>query len=424
MRRGSEPAAHASTLPARRTRRLAIASRTAVDRLALARLISIAGGAAAYTALMFTIFRETHSAAWLSAAALATFGAEGFFGPFVGALGDRFDRRRVMIASDIAGAACFGAMALTRQPGPLLVLACLSAIVETPFFAASIAAVPNLVGPDLIGWANGRLTASRNLGIALGPVVGGLLLARLGVGRVFAINALTFLVSAAIVATVRGRFHEQDQSARGRLGIRAGFSHLLRTPTLMAVTLAWNVSAIGFGFGIVADVPLAEKFGVGAVGFGLIVTCWGGGSVVGSLAGRLTDRREIKALVLGLVVTAVTGLAIGVSPLFALILVAILVMGMGDALAEVATRGIQQRHTPDALRSRVSAASEGLVNLTMAVSFALGGVVVSALGPQPAYAFGGVSAGLGAIVLVLVVRRSAPRARVTSPGDPPAPARG
>ena len=53
---------------------MATATRTAVYRLALARLISIGGGAAAYTALMFTIFRETHSAAWLSAAALATFG--------------------------------------------------------------------------------------------------------------------------------------------------------------------------------------------------------------------------------------------------------------------------------------------------------------------------------------------------------------
>jgi predicted MFS family arabinose efflux permease len=329
-----------------------------------------------------------------------------------------------MIASDLAGAACFGAMALTKEPGPLLALACVSAIVETPFFSASMAAVPNLVGPDLIGWANGRLAASRNLGIALGPSVGGLLLTRLGVGRVFAINALTFIVSAALVATVRGRFAEDRQPGHRRLGLRAGFSHLLREPMLVAVTLAWNVSAIGFGLGIVADVPLAESFGAGAVGFGLMITCWGGGSVVGSLAGRLTDRREIKALLLGLVVTAVTGIVIGVSPWFPLILGGILLMGMGDAVAEVATRGLQQRHTPDALRSRVAAAADGILNLVMAFSFALGGVVVSALGPQPAYAMGGVMAGLAAAVLLVVVRRSRMNAGVTSRDGPPAPDRG
>jgi MFS family permease len=399
------------------------ANRTAVYRLSLARLISLAGGAAAYTALMFTVFQKTHSAAWLSAAALATFGVEGFFGPVVGALGDRFDRRKVMIASDLAGAACFGAMAFTHEPGPLLVLACLSAIVETPFFAASQAAVPNLVGPDLVGWANGRLAASRNLGIALGPVVGGLLLAKLGVGRVFAINAVTFVASAALVATVRGRFAESDRAQHEGLGLRVGISHLVRTPVLVAVTLAWNVSAIGFGFGIVADVPLCEAFGVGAVGFGLIVTVWGAGSVIGSLMGRFTDRREVKALLLGLAVVAVTGLVIGVSPWFALILGAMLIMGTGDALAEVATRGIQQRHTPDALRSRVAAASEGIVNVMMAISFALGGVIVSTLGPQPAYALGGITAALGAIALVVVMRRSGVSAELTSPGDPPALAR-
>jgi MFS family permease len=222
---------------------------------------------------------------------------------------------------------------------------------------------------------------------------------------------------------VRGRFAEGERAPSPGLGLRAGFAHLLREPVLVAVTLAWNVSAIGFGLGIVADVPLAESFGAGAVGFGLMITCWGGGSVVGSLAGRLTDRREVKALVLGLVVTAITGIVIGVSPWFPLILAGILVMGTGDALAEVATRGLQQRHTPDQLRSRVAAASDGILNIALALSFALGGVVVSALGPQPAYALGGVMAGLGVVVLVLVLRRFRTRAEVTSPGGPPAPDR-
>ena len=68
-------------------------------------LISITGGAAAYLTLNYTIYKRTGSATWVAAALFLTFGTIGFVSPFAGALGDRFDRRRVMIASDLAGAA-------------------------------------------------------------------------------------------------------------------------------------------------------------------------------------------------------------------------------------------------------------------------------------------------------------------------------
>ena len=80
-------------------------SRAPVRRLAVARLISITGGAAAYLTLNYTIYKRTGSATWVAAALFLTFGTTGFVSPFAGALGDRFDRRRVMIASDVAGAA-------------------------------------------------------------------------------------------------------------------------------------------------------------------------------------------------------------------------------------------------------------------------------------------------------------------------------
>src|SRR5919198_5072687 len=107
---------------------MTVAPRAAVRRLALTRVISITGGAASYTALMFTIFVETHSAAWLTLAALATFGAEGLFGPIGGILGDRLDRKRVMVACELLGAACFAAMALTHSPGGLVLFSFLSAL--------------------------------------------------------------------------------------------------------------------------------------------------------------------------------------------------------------------------------------------------------------------------------------------------------
>ena len=113
------------------------APRSAVRRLATARLISITGGGAAYAVLNFTIYQQTGSAAWVAAALLVTFGVIGFIAPPAGILGDRYDRRIVMIVSDLAGAFCFGMMALGQDPAWLLVWAFLSACAEAPFWSAS-----------------------------------------------------------------------------------------------------------------------------------------------------------------------------------------------------------------------------------------------------------------------------------------------
>ena len=103
------------------------APRTAVRRFAVARAISVTGSAAAYTALMFEIYDKTGSAGWLAASLLVTEGLTGVLAPLTSALGDRFDRRKVMIWSDLAAAVCFAGMAFASVPGPLVFVALLSA---------------------------------------------------------------------------------------------------------------------------------------------------------------------------------------------------------------------------------------------------------------------------------------------------------
>lgn len=140
------------------------APRTALRILSLARLISLTGSTAAFTALFYTMYHRTGSAAWLSATLMLTFGVSGLIAPVAGALGDRFDRKRVMILSDLGGAVCFGAMALVHDPALLLVGGFLAAIAESPFWSASGAAVPNLVQEKDLAWANALLAAGRNAG--------------------------------------------------------------------------------------------------------------------------------------------------------------------------------------------------------------------------------------------------------------------
>lgn len=387
--------------------------RSTVRRLALARLISITGGAAAFAALNFTIYERTGSAAWLSASLLLTFGASGLFAPLGGVLGDRFDRRRVMITSDLAGAVTFAAMAFVEDPTLLLAIGFVTAVVETPFWSASQAAIPNLVGPDDLAWANGLLQVGANAGIMLGPAVGGVLLAAMGPGMVFGLNALSFVLSALVVATVRGRFSEdrseQDDEHRG---MKAGFVFIARDRVLRILVLAWTVFVLGMGMVMVADVPLVELFGAGATGYGILIGAWGAGSVIGSLAGRkLNERNESRALFAGTVLIGVTTAGVALSPWFVPVLVLILLAGIADAVVMVADRSIQQRRTPDVVRSRVVSASESVITIALAVGFVVGGPALELLGPRWVYALGGAFAFVGAVVLLPILRASR-RARV------------
>jgi MFS family permease len=391
-------------------------SRNAVRRLALARLISVTGGAAAFAALNFTIYERTGSAAWLSAALLLTFGVNGLVAPLGGALGDRFDRRRVMIASDLAGAACFAAMAFAEEPAALLAVGFVAAIVESPFWSASAGAVPNLVGEDDLAWANGLLQMGANAGIMVGPAAGGVLLATFGAGPVFAVNAVSFVVSAALVATVHGRFSAERADAEEHRGLRAGFVFIANDLLLRRMMLAWVVFVIGLGIVMVADVPLVELFGAGAGAYGLMIGAWGAGSVLGSLASRwLNERTEVRALVAGTIAIAVTTAGIAISPWFGAVLLLILLAGVAEGVTMVAETGIQQRRTPDAVRSRVVAASESVVHLALAAGFVLGGPALEAFGPRGMYAVGGLLGLLGGAVLIPALRRERGRASSAAP---------
>ena len=405
--------------------------KAAIRRLAAARLISITGGAAAYVGLTFAIYERTRSPGWVAATLLLTFGANGLIGPFAGILGDRFDRRTVMIWSDLAGAACFAAMAFASDPAVLLALAFASAVAEAPFVSSSGAAIPNLVeSEEDLGWANSLVQMGKFAGISLGPALGGILYERIGLGGALGLNAVSFVVSALLVSTVHGRFneaaasdadHATDETApRPASGIRPGLSFIRRDPVLRRLTLAWVFLTLGLGMSMVADAPLAEDvFDVGAIGFSLIVAGWGVGSVIGSFLGRfLTPRTEGHALVWGTVLIAIGGGGMGLSPIFWPVVAFGLLMGIGDAVGLVADQSIRQRRTPDDIRSRVMAVSDGAWQLALGVAFLIAGPVLALVGPQGTYSIGGAAAAITALALVPLLRRGAELAPA-----PPSPER-
>lgn len=399
------------------------ASRSAVRRVAAARLISLTGSGAAFAALAYIIYRLTGgSSAWVSLTLLATLGVEGFAQPLVSWLGDRTDRRRLLVASDLLSAVGFVVLATMRTPGQLIVVACATAIVASPVFAVASAAIPNLVGEDDLSWANGQIALGRNVGNLVGPVLGGGIVALLASGNhptafelhaagawVFAFNAATFVISAWLVGSTSGRFNDERVGETEHRGIRAGFRFVLGDRVLRAILLAWVVMLMGAGLILVAEVSLADSFGTGSLGYGLLTALWGGGAAVGAiLAGRvLNARREGRAFTLSIFAASVGLFLVAASPWWIVVLVLMAGLGLSDGFGNVAEQGIIQRRTPDAVRSRVGGAIEAAALLALAVSFAFGGFVVDAFGPRSAYLIGGVAALLASLVLLGPLRAGA-----------------
>lgn len=384
-------------------------SRRSVRRLALGRVISLTGTYAASIGLSYSIYEQTSSTVWLVATMILTFGIIGFFAPIAGAIGDRFDRRRVMIVGESGAAACWVLMVLIGDvPSVLVTLAFCASLLEALFIPASSAAIPNLAGKDNLAWANSLVAIGGYAGLTVGPLLGGLLLASIGSRWVFAVNALSFVVSVALVASVRGDFADPDRSAEAaeeHRGLAAGFRFIARERVLRWMLLSWVVFVLGTGTTIVAEPVLADGFGTGSLGYGLLTSCWGGGTIVGAwLSRRVREDREARWIVGFSGLMALTCLGVALSPWFWLILVWVAAFGLADGPTQVVEQNLLQRRIPDVVRSRVMGAWEAIMQAAVVIALVVGGVIVPIVGPKGAFAFAGATGLAGAALLLPLLR--------------------
>ena len=320
--------------------------RRAVRRLAVARFASTGGSQAAQVALAYTVFERTHSAAWVSAALVACAGIVGVVGPISGRLSDRFDRRRVMVIAEVGGAIGWLAVLLVDAPIALVATALFATAANAPFPAAASASVPNLVSPDRLPWANGAMATAVNASLVVGPLAGGALIGAAGARSVFALNVCSFLISALVIARTPGSFSERTEAvAEGPTARWRDVAADRRRRRLFAVTA---LSFGAFGVTLVADLPLVDHFGGGAVGYALLTTLWGLGAVAGSLvAGRLPERYERRSLVGGTAAMALGLGSIALMPGLAAAIAVGTIGGIGSGMAFTPWFSLLQRCTPD-----------------------------------------------------------------------------
>jgi MFS family permease len=173
--------------------------------------------------------------------------APALLGPLAGTVVDRFDLRRVMVGCGLAQALLVGLTALWLPALPmLLVLVALRAVVAQVFQPASRAAVPALVRPDDLAGANAAIGFGTNVGEAVGPLAAAVVIPLLGIRGALLVDAASFLVSVAMLASMRvTRQREFAMPASLLQDVRAGLSYVWRSRTVRAITVGY--------FGVVAS---------------------------------------------------------------------------------------------------------------------------------------------------------------------------
>jgi MFS family permease len=308
-------------------------------------------------ALTIDVFDRTGSGKWVGALLIADLLPIVLVALLLGPLVDRWSRRGLLIASDLARCAVFCLLPFAGSPTAIVALAFLAGIATGVFRPAVYAGMPNLVDDDELPAANSLLQAVENIAWTVGPVLGGILVAARGPDLAYWLNAATFLVSAALLARIpRGKLQTGHVESRGHWrDIGDGLQLVIRSRPLLTVLVVWNVALLGLASINVGEIVLAKvSLDAGDVGYGLLLGATGLGLTLGSLlAPRLLDRLGTRGAYAGSL--AVMGIGIGIaaaSPNLAFALLGIFVGAVGNGAAVVSNALLVQRGAPDELRGR------------------------------------------------------------------------
>jgi MFS family permease len=300
-----------------------------------------------------------------------------------GALADRVDRRRLLVAASIAEAAIAVALAFAGSAAEILPLAALLGTVSAVATPAEFSLVPAIVGAGGLRRANGVVETARYAGFIGGPALGGIVAAAGGVRAALLIDAATFAAVAVAGASLRPRPVERAAD-RSPSRWRDGITHLFADRALALVMAAAFASLLLMTASAPAEVFYAKDvLRTSDIGFGVWLTAWPLGMALGAaLAGRRLGG-DLAAAALGAIMLQGAGLAGSAAvTVLALAVAAFLVGGLAHGAKNVVIRTLLHEHVPEHIHGRAYAAYNGLRNVAELVAMLVGGVLVTGVGSR------------------------------------------
>jgi predicted MFS family arabinose efflux permease len=381
-------------------------------RLLVAYTVNELGDAVGIVALALLVFDRTDAVAPTAGFFLIAKFLPAFFATGLTAHVDRLPLRRALPALYAVEALVFAALGYLAENGRFL----LPAVLVLGFLDGTLAitgrgltrgAVATVLQPrELIGEGN----ALMNFGFAVasvgGAALGGGLIAAFGLPVALFLDAVSFLVIAVLLATSR-RLPVLDHSEHERwlTRLRAGIGFARGHRLVRMLMAGQSVALICFTLVVPIEVIYAkDSLGTTSAGFGILLSAWGAGIVLGSLLFLALKSRSGFGLIV--VASAAVGVAyLGMSAANTLVLACAMsvVGGAGNGTQWVAVMTALQKVTPPEYQARVSGLLESIGAALPGVGFLIGGAIAAVTSPRTAFAVAG--AGILALVLIALALR-------------------
>jgi len=325
-------------------------------------VVSLAGTWMQNVALAWLVLELSGSPLAIGALAFWRFIPFTLFSLAAGVVADRLETRKLVMATQAAAMVISIALAVVTLTGtatlPIVyVLAALGGVALAFDAPGRQSLTFQLVGrrelPNAVALNSGLFNGSR----VIGPAIAGLIIAAVGTGACFVINAFSFLAVLAALAIVRGDELypvERDPSARVVDGLRRAFAFVWNNPQLRSIlAVVTIVSTVGFNFHVLVPLLAADTLHVGPEGFGLLSASFGLGALVGALT--TASFREASWRLFATGTTSFGVLALALAPVQNAILAGFLLFAIGIAftLFTANANALVQLGAPDHLRGRL-----------------------------------------------------------------------
>ncbi len=344
------------------------------------------------------------------------------FGLFAGVVVDRTDRLRMMIHTDLVRAAAFLVIALVvatdNMTLAILYIAVFGlGILETLFDTAAMSMTPSLVHSAQLERANARMNGAQIAANEFaGPPLGGLLFA-IALAVPFGVNAATFVLSSALLLTVKGRYRPHREAPTSVVDdIKVGFGFVWREPVIRAFAI--GAGALNFGFTAAVAVLVLhaqDNLSLEALGFGLLLAAGAVGGVVGAiLAPGTVTRLGRRPSIMASVFTMAAGIAVmGAAQAPWVAAVGFVAVGFSGEVWNIVSMTYRQSVTPDALLGRVMSGFRVIAYGTFPLGAAAGGIIASTVSVRASFFLGA-----GAIAAFLPYLARATRHHDLAPPSP------
>ena len=361
----------------------------------LGQIIARLGDNFYWLALLITVNELTGSTLAMGFTTISLALPQLLLGLPAGVLVDRFDRRKVMIASDLlrGGLVLFCLLVGRReQVWIFYIVGFLMSGVSVFFFPARQAVTPSLVGEGDLLAANALLETSRTLAMLLGAAAAGFVIAYAGAKVAFIVVSVAFLLSALFLGAMRVPQAAQAPRAASLANLwgelRQGLGFVRSSRLLTGIVVVMTVVMLGIGAINVLWVPFMDRlFGVGPEGLGIADSLQAVGMLVGSIVvGKLTSRfRRTRVLSGSLVFLGLAAAAIGLAPAFVAVLALLVLLGLSLPPLNAAASTLVQTVTPDELMGRVNSASGTVQSVANVLSMALAATLGDLIGVRTVF---------------------------------------